>query len=114
MSERDDMVYVQHILEAVRWIQDFTRGMSRNDFLADKKTQEAVIRQLQVIGDASKKVNQSFRAKHCQVPWTEAARMRDVLVHNYFGVNLDRVWTTVQRDLPQMASALSDLGKGMA
>ncbi len=78
-------------------------------FAQDDRTHLAVIRCLEVIGEAARKVPTGFRSSHPEVPWAEAAGIRDVLIHDYFGVNLEVVWKTVQRDLPFLRTALLPL-----
>ncbi|MBE3576238.1 MAG: DUF86 domain-containing protein [Limnochordales bacterium] len=103
-ADRDDLVFVRHILEAISKIQRYTEGMSWETFSIDEKTQDAVVRQFEVIGEAAKKVSEAFRNQHPNVPWSQMARMRDVLIHHYFGVDLSVVWETVQRDIPTLLS----------
>lgn len=107
MSERDDLVYVRHILDAITKIQKYTRGMDKEAFQADDRTQDAVIRQLEIIGEACKRLSPEFRSKHGGIPWSSAAGMRDVLIHDYLGVDLDIVWDTVEQDLPGLVKVLS-------
>lgn len=80
-------------------------------FAQDDRTHLAVIRCLEVIGEAAKKVPTAFQRRHPEVPWAEAAGIRDVLIHDYFGVNLEVVWKTVERDLPFLRTALLPLLK---
>lgn len=111
-ADRDDLVFVRHILEAISKIQRYTEGMSWEDFLSDEKTQDAVVRQFEVVGEAAKKVSEAFRSQHPNVPWSQMARMRDVLIHHYFGVDLSLVWETVQRDLTRLLPIFRSLVEG--
>jgi uncharacterized protein with HEPN domain len=95
--------YLRHILEAIDHIQTYTAGMNLSAFMADRKTQDAVIRNLEVIGEACNNVvkNQpAFASSHSSVPWGFAYEMRNALSHGYFAVDLDIVWRTTQQDLP--------------
>lgn len=86
-----------------------TQDMDLQGFLADEKTQLAVVRCLEVIGEAAKRVPTSFRTRHPEVPWAEAAGIRDVLIHDYVGIHLEVVWNTVRQDLPSLRAALLPL-----
>jgi len=83
--------------------------MTRGQFLEDEKTQFAVVRGLEIIGEAAKKIPASIKAKHPQVPWREVAGMRDKLVHDYFGVNAEVAWRTAVEDVPRIAISLRDI-----
>ncbi len=99
MSERTDGDFLRDIQEAVRRIRMYTDAMTYERFLADVKTQDAVIRNLEVMGEATKSLSTELRVKHPDVPWKGMAGVRDRLVHHYFGVNLDIVWHIVTAEL---------------
>lgn len=101
--------YLQHILEAIDNIQDYTAGMDLDAFMADRKTRDAVIRNLEVIGEACNNVAKNhsiFAAEHANVPWGFAYEMRNALSHGYFTVDQAIVWQTVQQDLPKLQSQI--------
>ena len=97
------------IVQAARLVIEFKQGMDRSAFLADVKTQSAVLHQLMVIGEAVKRLSQDFRARHPQVPWALIAAMRDKLIHAYDIVDLDEVWKTAEADIPELLSAIEPL-----
>jgi uncharacterized protein with HEPN domain len=99
MSRRDKQ-RLDDLVEATRRITSYIRGLTYEQFLEDSKTQDAVIRNLQVIGEAAKKLSQPLRKAHPHVPWKEMAGMRDRIVHEYFGIKLDIVWVVVSQELP--------------
>ncbi|MCP4283009.1 MAG: DUF86 domain-containing protein [Gammaproteobacteria bacterium] len=100
MSERGEREFLQDILEAGQRIRMYTKGMTYDAFRQDYKTQDAVIRNLEVIGEAAKNISTEFRSKHPALPWKGMTGMRDRLIHHYFGVNLDIVWDVIQVEMP--------------
>ncbi len=109
MSERTDREFLSDIQEAIRRIGEYTAGMTYEAFLEDMKTQDAVIRNLEIIGEATKSLSKELRARHPHVPWKGMAGVRDRLIHHYFGVNLDIVWQIVTDELPEVALQLESI-----
>lgn len=109
MSERTDRDFVSDIQEAIRRIADYTSGMTYEAFLADTKTQDAVIRNLEIIGEAAKNLSEQLKAKHATIPWKGMAGIRDKLIHHYFGVNLDIVWQVVTSELSPVIAPLAEI-----
>ena len=103
---KDPRVYLAHILERARRIDEYLRD-GQAAFMTDAKTQDAVIRNFEVIGEAAKRVPQEYRAAHPSIPWQLMAGFRDVLIHGYEGVDIGRVWTTATRDLPAVRDAIA-------
>jgi uncharacterized protein with HEPN domain len=97
---RDDATLLD-IANAARLVQSFIKGMTKEAFLADLKTQSAVLHQLTVIGEAVKRLSQAFRDQHPILPWSLMAGMRDHLIHGYDAIDLDEVWITATRDVPE-------------
>jgi uncharacterized protein with HEPN domain len=108
---KDDGLYFRHIHEAIVRIQEFT-SEGEEAFRRDLKTQDAVIRNLQVIGEAAKKVSADTRAANPDLPWKSMTGMRDRIVHDYFGVSLDIVWDVVVNHLPAIRLQLQKLLSG--
>ena len=103
---KDPRVYLAHILERSNRIEAYVRE-GHAAFMGDQKTQDAVIRNFEVIGEAAKRVSHEYRAEHPSIPWQLMAGFRDVLIHGYEGVDLGRVWTTATRDLPAVRDAIA-------
>lgn len=100
------------MLDSIERIGQYTEDFTRTSFLADPKTQDAVIRNLEIIGEAARNIEKrypEFTAQHAEVPWTVAYEMRNVLAHGYFQVDLDVVWSTLERDLPELERQLRAL-----
>ncbi len=101
--------YLHHIRQAIDRIQEYTSEITESDFLRDHRTQDAVIRNLEIIGKACRNVATrypEFAENHPEVPWSAAYEMRNVLAHGYFSVDLAIVWHTIERDLPGMKTAI--------
>ena len=99
---KDDSIYIDHILNSINRILDYTSGKDRESFEADLVTQDAVVRQLEVIGEATKRVSKEFRSKHPDIPWSDMAGMRDLLIHDYIDVDFGVVWKTASEDIPNL------------
>ncbi len=97
---RSPILYLSEILSAARLAMDFTSGMDRESFLEDEKTKSAVVRQLEVIGEAAKSIPDDIKLLDNDIPWRNIAGMRDRLIHAYFNVDYDLVWDTLETELP--------------
>ena len=103
MKRRKDYSdYLQDIFDSINDTDEFVKGMTYEDFLKDRKSINAVIRSIEVVGEASKNIPQSMREKYPDVPWKKMTGMRDRLIHEYFGVDLEIVWQVIKKDLPSV------------
>lgn len=109
MSKRNDDAFLQDILEAASRIATYTAEMTYEGFLKDIRTQDAVVRNLEIVGEATKNLSTGLRTQHPHIPWENMAGVRDKLIHHYFGVNLDIVWHIVTTDLPAAASQIKKI-----
>jgi uncharacterized protein with HEPN domain len=105
---KDPRVYLAHILECIQKIERFTQE-GRSRFFQDAMVQDAVLRNFEVIGEAAKRLDDGYRAAHPQLPWRALAGLRDVLIHQYDSVDLERVWAIVEGDLPGLREAIAAL-----
>jgi uncharacterized protein with HEPN domain len=99
---RDYRVFLDDIMEAVGKIFEYTQGFTRDQFLTDRKTVEAVVWNLQIIGEASKNVPEEIRSVYPDLPWRDMTGLRNIIVHQYFEINLDVIWKVIQNDLPNL------------
>jgi uncharacterized protein with HEPN domain len=104
----DDRLYIIHISECLQRIESYTAG-GRDAFMGDPRTQDAVLRNFEVIGEAAKRVSTETRERTPQVPWRRLAGLRDVLIHRYERVDLNEVWQVVERDLPNLKHSVEAL-----
>ncbi|HUW90429.1 MAG TPA: DUF86 domain-containing protein [Candidatus Nanopelagicaceae bacterium] len=102
-------IYLNEIREAINSIERFVEGMTFEDFKSDDKTSSAVIRKLEIIGEATKKIPENIRKKHSQIPWKEISGMRDKLIHAYSKVDLKLVWMTIKQRIPELKSFIQKI-----
>jgi Uncharacterized conserved protein len=105
---KDDTVYLIHVLECIRQIEEYTIN-GCEEFMKSRLIQDAVIRNMEIIGEATKRVSPGLREQHPEIPWKEMAGMRDVLIHDYMGVDLKIVWNVVSRNLAEIKKPLKRL-----
>ena len=103
---KEDIVYLRHILDAISQIEEYTKGVEYPDFMSNNLVQAGVIREIEIMGGASKRLTQKFKEKHPDIPWRKIAGMGDKLIHRYFGVDIDAVWDTVKDDIPRLKSEI--------
>jgi uncharacterized protein with HEPN domain len=109
MSDRRDRDYLGDIQEAMQRITAYIAGMAYEQFLKDIKTQDAVVRNLEVIGEATKSLSETLRRTHTHIPWKDLAGVRDKMIHHYFGVNYEIVWTIARKEVPELMPSISRL-----
>jgi len=110
---RDFQTYVEDIIDAMKRIEEYTKGMTYDAFAKDKKTVDAVIRNFEIIGEATKHIPEKIRKEYPKVPWKDMAGMRDKLIHGYFGIKFDVVWKTVKERLPVVKPLVEEALKKM-
>jgi len=101
-----DRLYIQHILDAISTIEGYIQNFDFEMFLKNKLVQDGIIRELEIIGEASKNLSSDFKNSLKEISWKDVMGMRDKLIHEYFGVDLEAVWQTVQEDLPPLKNSL--------
>lgn len=116
MKKRDYGDFVQDIIDSINDVGNFIEGMDFEEFIKDKKTIYSVVRAIEIIGEATKNVPEHLRKKYPDVPWKKMAGMRDRLVHEYFGIDLEILWETAKEDVPQLkvpiSKVLEDMERG--
>jgi len=105
----DARVFLSDIHDCIKKIEEYMRGVKREKFLEEIQLQDAVMRRLEIIGEAAKNVSLEVRKKYPDIPWKKMAGLRDVLIHTYFGVNLERVWIVVKYDLPDLKKKIKKI-----
>jgi len=110
----DESVYLRHILDAVLKSEEYLKDTDKETFNSNTLIQDGVIRQLEIIGEATKRLSKEFRLDYPHIPWQDIAGMRDKLIHDYFGVDVNKIWLTAKEDLPnlkvEIAKIIEDRG----
>ena len=112
-THRDVRLFINDILEAIGKIEKYVRNKSYEEFQKDEKTKDAVVRNLEIVGEAVRNIPEDFKEKYPDVDWKAAAGMRDKLIHEYFGVSMAIVWETVKSDLPPFKKRVIEISKEM-
>jgi uncharacterized protein with HEPN domain len=99
---KNDLIYLNHILNSIERIEEYTGSIEKSDFLSNHLVQDGKIRQIEIIGEATINLSKDVREKYPRIPWSDIAGMRDRLIHHYFGVDLQAIWSTVKVDIPDL------------
>jgi uncharacterized protein with HEPN domain len=111
MSKRTPELLIEDVLEAAKKIRAYTKGLSLDKFVHDEKTIDAVIRNFEIIGEASNRLPDEYRAKHPEIEWDRIIGFRNRIVHDYFGIDHSIVWNIIQKYIPDLIKALGSLPK---
>lgn len=105
--KKDAKIFLKHIAESIEKIMEFTSGMDKDGFKNSIITQDAVMRRLEIIGEAAKNTPLDFQKKYSDIPWNEMAKTRDKLIHGYFGVDIDLTWDIIKNDIPEIETKIN-------
>ena len=109
MSERGTLELLEDIADSIQRILDYTKGISYEKFFKSRIIQDAVARNFQILGEATKKLSPAFKEKYKQIPWSKVAKFRDKLVHHYSGINYDIVWEIIEGSLPELHKQIKEI-----
>jgi uncharacterized protein with HEPN domain len=108
-GKRNLNLYIDDIQESIEKIGEYTKGINLEEFLKSTQIQDAVLRRLEIIGEAVRNLPDDFKKEHTEIPWNMIAGMRNVVAHEYFGINVKRVWKTIEKDIPELKNKIKNL-----
>lgn len=106
---KEPTVFLKHILESIEAIEKYIKDLSEEEFLENQEKQDAIIRRLEIIGEAVKNLSDEFKETHPETVWNKAMGIRNILIHHYFGIDLEIVWDTVTKSLPEFKKQIESL-----
>lgn len=112
--KKDPLVFLKHILESIEWIEKDVKNLSKEDFLRNVPIQDAVIRRFEIIGEAIRNLPDDLKKEYPSIPWQDIADMRNKLIHDYFGVDLELLWRVIKNDLPPFKKQVEEILKEFA
>lgn len=112
MKRRNIGLYLRDIADSISAIEEYTRSVQEGDFYSNRLVQDAVVRRLEIIGEAAKNIDDDFRSKYPDIPWKKIAGMRDIIAHGYFGVKPERIWDIVNQNLPELKKLIASVIEG--
>ena len=102
MNEKEDLIFIEHIIDSIDAIADFSKEMSKGAFLSSRLKQSAIVREIEIIGEAAKNISEKLKKEHSEIEWKEISATRDKMIHHYFGVDLDIIWNIIKKNLPEL------------
>ncbi len=109
--KKDINIFLEHILESINLIEEYVRDKKKSDFLQSKQLQDSIMRRIEIIGEAIKNIPDDFKEKNNKIPWKQITGMRDILIHQYFGIDLNLTWEVIEKDLPKLKKQIISIKK---
>ena len=113
MNDKDDLVFIKHVLESIVAIEDFTKNIQKRALFSDRLRRSAIVREIEIIGEAVKNISNPTKEKYSEVEWKKIIGTRDKMIHNYFGVDLNIVWYIVKKDVPILKKQIQKIKKDL-
>jgi len=111
MNDKDDSAFIEHILESINAIKEFSKNISKKELISNRLKQSAIIREIEIIGEAVKNISENLKNKNREIEWKNIACTRDKMIHHYFGVDLNIIWGIIKKDLPVLEKQIKKIKK---
>jgi uncharacterized protein with HEPN domain len=108
---KDDMAFIEHVLDSIMAIEEFSKNINKEKLMSDRLRQSAIVREIEVIGEAVKNISENLKNKHPEIEWKEIAGTRDKMIHHYFGVDLNIIWDIIKINLPDLKNKVLKIKK---
>jgi uncharacterized protein with HEPN domain len=110
---KESLIFIEHIIQNIEDIDSFMKGVSKDELRKNKEKLNAIVRSIEIIGEAAKNLPESFKNKYPEIPWKNIIGTRDLMIHRYFGVDLDSVWNIIKKDLPELKVKILKIKEAM-
>ena len=107
------MIFLDHIINSINLLEEYIQDLKYQDFVNNYEKQDAVIRRLEIMGEAIRNIPEEFLDNYPEIPWRDIVDFRNVLIHEYFDVNIERVWETIQKDIPEFKTKIEQIRKSL-
>ena len=114
MNDKSDIAFIEHILESIQAIKEFSKDMSKEELTSNRLKQSAIVREIEIIGEAVKNISKNLKNKNPEIGWKGIVGTRDKIIHHYFGIDLDIIWNILKNDLPQLEKQVLILKKELS
>jgi len=111
MKEKNDIIFIEYILDSINAIKEFSKDFNKEKLISIRLNQSAIIREIEIIGEAVKNISENLKEKHHEIEWKDIAGTRDKMIHRYFGVDIDIIWNIIKRDLPDFERKIKIIKK---
>ena len=114
MTEKDDLVFINHILDSIDAIENFSKNISKERLIPNRLKQSAIVREIEIIGEAVKNISESLKNKHQEIEWKDIVATRAKMIHHYFGVDLNIIWNIIKKDIPTLKKQIEKIKKELS